>query len=121
MRAIFTTAFFLGVSTFVTGCVTSADYPMGTMVIGGYVDPDMAQACINTAANRYYMPTSFIRAVNSQKMANGSTQVIMKVDSRDALCTISAAGNVASFVDTSPKSADQIAAEAQAQVRLAKK
>ncbi len=78
------------------------------------VAPDLAQACINSAANKYFLPTRVIKAVDSRKPGDGSTQVILKVDLRDAVCTVSASGVVKSVIDTSPKSADQIAAEAQA-------
>ena len=80
------------------------------------VAPDLAQACINSAANKYFLPTRVIKAVDSRKPGDGSTQVILKVDLRDAVCTVSAGGVVKSVIDTSPKSADQIAAEAQAAV-----
>lgn len=78
------------------------------------VDPELAKACANSAANKYFLPTRVINAVDSRKAADGSTQVILKVDLRDAVCTVSQSGVVKSVVDTSPKSADQIAAEAQA-------
>ena len=78
------------------------------------VDPELAKACSNSAANKYFLPTRVISAVDSRKAADGSTQVILKVDLRDAVCTVSPSGVVKSVVDTSPKSADQIAAEAQA-------
>ncbi len=78
------------------------------------VAPDLAQACINSAANKYFLPTRVIKAIDSRKPGDGSTQVILKVDLRDAVCTVSAGGVVKSVIDTSPKSADQIAAEAQA-------
>ncbi|MHC5307270.1 hypothetical protein [Bartonella sp. LJL80] len=78
------------------------------------VDPDLAQACVNSAANKYYLPTRVIKAVDSRKAGDGSTQVILKVDLRDAVCTVSSGGVVKSVIDTSPKSADQIAAEEQA-------
>lgn len=112
MRAVLTASFLIGISTIVAGCTTTDSGNTGNL-FGGYVNPDMARACVNTGANKYYMPTNAIRAVNSQKLSNGSTQVTMKVDARDAICTISASGNVISFVDTTPKSADQVAAEAQ--------
>lgn len=78
------------------------------------VAPDLAQACINSAANKYFLPTRVIKAIDSRKPGDGSTQVILKVDLRDAVCTVSASGVVKSVIDTSPKSADQIAAEEQA-------
>ncbi len=40
-----------------------------------------------------------------------STAVRMKADVRDALCLVSAKGTVISLTDTTPKSANQIAAE----------
>lgn len=70
-----------------------------------------AQACINAAANKYYLPTKVISAVNSSSKKDGSTVIILKVDLRDAKCTINSKGVVAAVVDTSPKSADQIEAE----------
>ncbi len=51
-----------------------------------------------------------ITAVDSRSGGGGNTDVILKVDSRDARCTISANGTVRSVVDTSPMSADQRAA-----------
>lgn len=85
------------------------------------VDPELAKACANSAANKYFLPTRVINAVDSRKAADGSTQVILKVDLRDAVCTVSPSGVVKSVVDTSPKSADQIAAEAQAAKNAAAK
>ena len=41
----------------------------------------------------------------------GSTAVRMKADMRDALCLVSDKGKVISLTDTTPKSANQIAAE----------
>ena len=40
-----------------------------------------------------------------------STAVRMKADVRDAVCLVSAKGKVISLTDTTPKSANQIAAE----------
>lgn len=93
--------------------VTTSSFPSFTAPTRS-VAPDLAQACINSAANKYFLPTRVIKAVDSRKPGDGSTQVILKVDLRDAVCTVSASGVVKSVIDTSPKSADQIAAEAQA-------
>lgn len=74
------------------------------------VAPELANPCITAAANRYYIPESVITAVDSRSGGGGNTDVILKVDSRDARCSISANGTVRSVVDTSPMSADQRAA-----------
>lgn len=74
------------------------------------VAPELANPCITAAANRYYIPERVITAVDSRSGGGGNTDVILKVDSRDARCSISANGTVRSVVDTSPMSADQRAA-----------
>ncbi|MCY1312568.1 hypothetical protein D9M70_629990 [compost metagenome] len=60
------------------------------------------------------MPERVISAVNSRPGAGGGTDVDLKVDLRTAVCQVSANGSVRSVIDTSPKSADQVAAEAAA-------
>jgi hypothetical protein len=77
----------------------------------GDVDPALANACISAAADKYYLPESVITALDSRSAGNGNTAVTLKVDLRDALCTVGQNGAVRSVIDTSPKSADQIAAE----------
>ncbi|WP_439272145.1 hypothetical protein [Pseudochrobactrum sp. HB0163] len=74
------------------------------------VAPELANPCITAAANRYFIPERVVTAVDSRPAGGGNTDVILKVDSRDARCTISANGTVRSVVDTSPMSADQRAA-----------
>jgi len=71
-----------------------------------FVDPDMAQACVHASANKYYLPTRVIKAVNSQTDSHGMTQIGMQVDLRHAVCTIDAAGKVRSVVDTAAPDAD---------------
>lgn len=119
---------FAGLMFTVSGCTTTTDRKTTTLPSEGglapkfaslktpmrSVAPDLAQACINSAANKYFLPTRVIKAVDSRKPGDGSTQVILKVDLRDAVCTVSSSGIVKSVIDTSPKSADQIAAEEQA-------
>lgn len=78
------------------------------------VDSSLAQPCITAAANKYFLPERAITAVNSRPGAAGGTDVDLKVDLRTAVCQVSANGSVRSVVDTSPKSADQVAAEAAA-------
>lgn len=88
---------------FVAGCVShipEASSPQMIMPPAALpVKPDMAQACINASANKYYLPVRVIQAVNAQTGGDGSTKVNMKVDLRKAICTIDASGNVRSVVD----------------------
>lgn len=77
----------------------------------GDVDPALANACIKVAADKYFLPEHSISALDSRSVGGGNTAVVLKADLRDALCTVGANGQVRSVVDTSPKSADQIAAE----------
>lgn len=79
-----------------------------------YVDPALAQPCITAAANKYFLPERVISAVNSRPGAAGGTDVDLKVDLRTAVCQVTAKGGVRAVIDTSPKSADQVAAEAAA-------
>ncbi len=78
------------------------------------VDSSLAQPCIAAAANKYFLPEKAISAVGSRPGANGGTDVDLKVDLRTAVCQVSKGGGVRGVYDTSPKSADQIAAEAAA-------
>ncbi|MBB5701681.1 hypothetical protein FHS76_001543 [Ochrobactrum daejeonense] len=79
-----------------------------------YVDPALSRPCITAAANKYFLPERVISAVNSRPGANGGTDVDLKVDLRTAVCQLTAKGGVRAVIDTSPKSADQVAAEAAA-------
>ena len=116
-----------------SGCVTTAPKD-GTLVgpedsaetsrpIGGlfsgtpapmvsHVDNDIAVACQEAAGDKYFMDSGLVTAISSSK-DGGNTVVVLKVDTRDALCTLNAKNKVISVVDTSPKSADQTAAEEQ--------
>ncbi len=78
------------------------------------VDYALAQPCITAAANKYFLPERVISATGTRPGANGGTDVDLKVDLRTAVCSLTANGGVRSVVDTSPKSADQAAAEAAA-------
>lgn len=78
------------------------------------VDYSLAQPCITAAANKYFLPERAISAVDSRPGANGGTDVDLKVDLRTAVCQLTAKGGVRAVIDTSPKSADQVAAEAAA-------
>lgn len=79
-----------------------------------YVDPALAQPCITAAANKYFLPERVISAINSRPGAAGGTDVDLKVDLRTAVCQVTAKGGVRAVIDTTPKSADQVAAEAAA-------
>ena len=74
------------------------------------VDAALAVPCQEAAGDKYFMDPDRVIALSSNP-AGKNTEVYLKVDSRDARCTLNAKGKVVSLVDTSPKSADQIAAE----------
>lgn len=76
------------------------------------VDNDIAVVCQEAAGDKYFMDPGLVTAISSYK-DGANTVVVLKVDTRDALCTLNAKNKVISVVDTSPKSADQMAAEAQ--------
>ncbi|WP_348770228.1 hypothetical protein [Brucella pituitosa] len=80
----------------------------------------LAQPCITAAANEYFLPERVISAVRSRSGANGGTDVDLKVDVRTAVCQLTAKGRVRAIIDTSPKSADQAAAEAEARSKKSK-
>ncbi|MCF7672548.1 hypothetical protein KQ944_12985 [Bacillus subtilis] len=88
----------------------ASQLPSFPQLVRSNVAPELANPCITAAANRYFIPERVITAVDSRSGGGGNTDVILKVDSRDARCTISANGTVRSVVDTSPMSADQRAA-----------
>jgi hypothetical protein len=77
-----------------------------------HVDNELAVACQEAAGDKYFMDPNLVTAMSSSS-DGGNTLVVLKVDSRDALCTLSGKGKVISIVDTSPKSAEQTAAEEQ--------
>lgn len=126
-------SFVVAVTFGLSGCVTTAPKD-GTLVdpqdsaevsrpIGGLfggtpapvvsqVDNDIAVACQEAAGDKYFMDSGLVTAISSSKDGS-NTVVVLKVDSRDALCTLNGKNKVISVVDTSPKSADQIAAEEQ--------
>lgn len=117
MARIFSSSLFVALTGVIslTGCVTNQTKSTGSSVpqfsAARSVDPVMAKACIISAANKYYLPTRVIHAADTQKGVDGSTVIRLKVDIRDALCSITKSGTVRSVVDVSPKSDDQIEAE----------
>ncbi len=98
------------------GAATSR--PIGGLFSGGsapivsQVDNDVAVACQEAAGDKYFMDSGLVTAISSSKDGS-NTVVVLKVDSRDALCTLNGKNKVISIIDTSPKSADQMAAEEQ--------
>lgn len=84
-----------------------------------YVEPSLADPCIVAAANKYFLPEKVIRAVDKRPGAGGATDVILKVDLRSAVCSVTAKGTVRSVIDTTPMSADQAAANAAAAAKEA--
>ena len=126
-------SFVVAVTLGLSGCVTTApkdgilvgpedsadvSRPIGGLFGGSSapvmsrVDNDIAVACQEAAGDKYFMDSGLVTAISSSK-DGGNTVVVLKVDTRDALCTLNAKNKVISVVDTSPKSADQIAAEEQ--------
>jgi hypothetical protein len=94
----------------VSACSTSGgSVPVRPIVPA--VAAEIAVPCQEAAGDKYFMDPDRIIAVSSSPSGK-NTAVVLKADSRDALCTLNAKGKVVSLVDTSPKSADQIAAEA---------
>ncbi len=96
-------------SAALVGCTTTGDGYSVTPAAPA-VDANLAVPCQEAAGEKYFMDPDRVIAVSSNA-AGKETQVMLKVDSRDAVCTLNAKGKVTSLVDTSPKSADQLAAE----------
>ncbi|MGO4452154.1 hypothetical protein AB4Y96_24810 [Phyllobacterium sp. TAF24] len=83
------------------------------------VSSELAGPCIAAAASKYVLSERNIRAVDEREVGAGLNEVSLKVDIRDALCTVSDKGKVRSVVDTMGKSADQAAAEEAAAAKKA--
>ena len=96
-------------SAALSGCTTSGGVVPVKPVVPA-VDAALAVPCQEAAGDKYFMDPDRVIAVSSSASGKNNV-VVLKVDSRDALCTVNAKGKVVSLVDTSPKSADQIAAE----------
>ncbi len=74
------------------------------------VDPAVGDPCTEAAMAKYFIGPERVTLLSASPQG-GSTAVRMKADVRDALCLVSAKGTVISLTDTTPKSANQIAAE----------
>ncbi len=112
MRKLLLSSLFFGlVASGLSGCTTTGDAPPVKIIpVVPAVDPAVAVPCQEAAGDKYFMDPDRVVAVSSSSQG-GSTVDIMKADVRDAVCTLNAKGKVVSLVDTTPKSADQIAAE----------
>lgn len=78
------------------------------------VDPALARPCIDAAAAKYYVMQDRASALSADQKGK-VYEVKMKVDTRDALCTVTSKGKVVSVVDTTPMGADQLAADKKAE------
>ncbi|SFI96354.1 hypothetical protein SAMN04515648_2188 [Phyllobacterium sp. CL33Tsu] len=97
-------------------CSTTGQPPLVPMIptfapVRPPVDSALAEPCIQAAAVKYFLSESNIKAVEAESMGGGVSQVRLKADIRDAMCTVTDKGKVRSIVDTMPKSADQAAAD----------
>ena len=109
----------LFVSIGLAGCTTSGG---GGAVISRpapvVIDPAVGDPCIEAAMAKYFIGPERVTLLGSS-LQGGSTAVTMKADVRDAVCLVSAKGKVISLTDTTPKSANQIAAEEAATLAAA--
>jgi hypothetical protein len=78
--------------------------------VASSVPSTLATPCIDAASQKYYMLPDRVRALSAEKKGR-DYEVTMSVDTRSALCTVSTKGSVVSVIDTTPESADQIAAD----------
>lgn len=94
------------------GCQFPTTGPIRSLAIPAPapVDPAVGDPCTEAAMAKYFIGAERVRLLGASPQG-GSTAVRMKADVRDALCLVSAKGTVISLTDTTPKSANQIAAE----------
>jgi hypothetical protein len=93
------------------GCTTAPNYvPVSVIPVAPPVDAALVVPCQEAAGDKYFMDPDRVVAISSSPQG-GNTVVVMKADVRDAICTLNAKGKVVSLIDTTPKSADQAAAE----------
>ena len=109
MRSLVNLSGLVAVSFIVAACTTGgASVPVKPMAPA--VEPAIAVPCQEAAGEKYFMDPERVIALSSSN-DGANTIVVMKADVRDAVCTLNGKGKVVSIVDTTPKSADQIAAE----------
>lgn len=111
MRISLVSTLFIGLAAAsLSACSTTGGGPVKVVPIVPSVDAALAVPCQEAAGDKYFMDPDRVVAVSSSN-EGANTVVLMKADVRDAVCTLNAKGKVVSLVDTTPKSADQIAAE----------
>jgi hypothetical protein len=111
MRTTLVSAILLtAVASGLAGCTTTGDTPIRVVPVVPAVDAALAVPCQEAAGDKYFMDPDRVVAISSSPVG-ANTVVVMKADVRDAACTVNAKGKVVSLVDTTPKSADQTAAD----------
>jgi hypothetical protein len=95
-----------------SGCQFPATGPIRSLAIPAPapVDPAVGDPCTEAAMAKYFIGPERVTLLGANPQGS-STAVRMKADVRDALCVVSDKGKVISLTDTTPKSANQIAAE----------
>ena len=95
-----------------SGCQIPSGGPVRSLAIPAPepVDPAVGDPCIEAAMAKYFIGPERVTLLGASAQG-GSTAVRMRADVRDALCIVSDKGKVVSISDTTPKSANQIAAE----------
>ena len=95
-----------------SGCQIPSGGPVRSLAIPAPepVDPAVGDPCIEAAMAKYFIGPERVTLLGASAQG-GSTAVRMRADVRDALCIVSDKGKVVSLTDTTPKSANQIAAE----------
>jgi hypothetical protein len=99
-------------ATGLSGCQIPSSGPIRSLAIPAPapVDPAVGDPCTEAAMAKYFIGPERVTLLGASPQG-GSTAVRMKADVRDALCLVSDKGKVISLTDTTPKSANQIAAE----------
>jgi hypothetical protein len=95
-----------------SGCQIPSSGPIRSLAIPAPapVDPVVGDPCTEAAMAKYFIGPERVTLLGASPQGS-STAVRMKADVRDALCLVSDKGKVISLTDTTPKSANQIAAE----------
>ena len=104
-----------------SACQIPASGPVRSLAIPAPapVDPAVGDPCTEAAMAKYFIGPERVTLLGASR-EGASTAVRMRADVRDALCLVSDKGKVISLTDTTPKSANQIAAEeAAAAAKLA--
>ena len=94
------------------GCETSGPTaaPVAAAPVPVVIDPAIGNPCTEAAMAKYFIAQDRVVLLSATPQA-GATSVVMKADTRDAVCVVNTKGKVVTITDTTPKSANQIAAE----------